>query len=116
MPMPSDQKVSQASPGEQKPDPSTQKSQGTGTSGGGSAPAAPQPTAEAPTPKAGTGGGSHDNEQADAGGSSGGISSSLQPGGMSPTNEGFAGMGRLNTPGASTGPGAGSSGDKKAGS
>ena len=103
---------------EQGPDPQTQKPQGSGTGGGGSGQAAPQPTAEAPKPDTGAGIGSHKSADAagGGGGGSGGFASGLQPSGLKPTNEGLAGMGRLDTPGASTGPGAATTGRDGTGS
>jgi hypothetical protein len=102
MPMPGDQTTTEKGPtGEQGRGPSAERTQGGGTGGGGSAPAAPQPTAEAPKPETGAGVGSHRTASPDGGT---GVGSGLQPGGTKPTNERLAGMRRLGTPGASSGP------------
>jgi hypothetical protein len=74
---------------------------GTGGGGNSARDKAPVPTAEAPVPKRDAAGPL--GPTGDASGSQG-VGSSHEPGGMKPTNERFAGHGRLDTPGASSGP------------
>ena len=74
---------------------------GTGGGGNSARDKTPVPTAEAPVPKRDAAG-----PLGPTGAASGsqGVGSSHEPGGMKPTNERFAGHGRLDTPGASSGP------------
>jgi hypothetical protein len=93
-----------------------QPSQSTGTGGGGNTARdkAPVPTAQAPfRTKGGGEPASSSGTAKGAGGAAGGASgvgSGLQPGGMAPTNERLAGAGRLDTPGAHSGPSAATGG------
>jgi hypothetical protein len=95
-----------------------QPSQSTGTGGGGNTARdkAPVPTAQAPFRTKGGEESASSGPAKGAGGAggSGGVGSGLQPGGMKPTNERFAGAGRLDTPGATSGPGEATSGQDAA--
>ena len=84
-----------------------QPSQSTGIGGGANTDRdkAPMPTAQAPFRTTGGDEQASSSGPAKGTGGAGGVGSGLQPGGMKPMNERFAGAGRLDTPGAHSGPG-----------
>ena len=102
----------QDGPGKQHESPHAQEPAGSSTGGGGNPQRdkAPVATSEAPKPEGGSQGGTTTGATGARG-----ISSGLQSGDMKPTNERFAGAGRLDTPGAHSEPGSATGGKDKQG-